>query len=374
MTSRNPNVRFCQNNQAAASGAVLTVSSSASGFPVANAVAAERWKRLVFAGAFEITAANKKVYINDGTDKTITLTEGTYVGGAALASHITTQLNAVSSSWGVSYTSGYLFSITRGGGGSKILRLSQTTDSVWDTLGFVGTVDAAASAADEIRVHTSEWIQVDLGAAKEILACFAIGQSGEEFSASEGATLTLVGDDIEANLDGTPTVSVTLTREAAGTFQFLDDLAATSLRYWRWKLVDRDNPNGPGFSVSQFYLGDYITTERNLSLGFSRQLVDPSRVTYSEAGAPFVARKTKYWVYSGLAMEHLIGEARTEMERLFDEIGTSVPFFVSLDPLAQISASVSEFTKYVMFTEVPSVDHIRHTRYQLSMTMREVVG
>jgi hypothetical protein len=378
MTARNHRIRLCQNNLAAASGATVTYSSAAASFPGSNALAQERWKRWITAGAFKVTSSNKTIYIADGSNKTVTLTEATYAGGAALAAHIQTQLNASSSNWTCTYsTSTYKFTIGRSSG-TATLRLTQTTNAAWSMLGYLGVADVSAGtglAADAVRVHTSERVDIDLGASKQVRAFFAIGQAGEDFPISSTATMTLKGDDIQANIDASPTVSVTLSLDSYGNgvFRFLDDLAATTLRYWRWEFSDKDNPNGPAFPIAQIFLGDYVTFSRNFSLGFKRTLVDPSIVTYSQAGVPYVSRRTKFWRYEA-QVQYLIDEDRTEAERVFSELGVATPFFVALDPLAQLSASVGEWTKYVQFEQIGSMDHAVYKYFNSPYSMREVVG
>ena len=92
-------VRFCQNNFLGASYATLTFTSAASGAAGANSVLPERHKRWIPNGHFEVTSSNNTVYINDGSNKTVTLTVASYTSGSALASHIQTQLNVSSTLW-----------------------------------------------------------------------------------------------------------------------------------------------------------------------------------------------------------------------------------------------------------------------------------
>lgn len=380
MTTRNHAARFCQNNQAAASGATISVSSAAAGFPGSNAVDQRRYKRWVTTGAFRVISSNKKIYINDGSDKTVTLTEATYTTGALLASHIQTQLNASSTNWTVTYSSStYKFTIGRSSG-TAILKLTSTTDAGWDTLGFVGVSDqnvGTGTSGDEQRNHTSERFRVDLGTAKEILAFFVISAADEEFPVSSAGTMTLKGDNVSSNLDpgGSPTVSVTLSRETTGIFKFIDDLASTTLRYWEFEFEDRLNPNGPAFQIHNIYLGDYVSpVSRTVTNGFVKRLIDPSTSQRSLAGAEFNSLRTRYTVFDSVGFQELDGTDRTEIQRIGLELGTSIPFFFSLDPLGLISSSVGENTKYVKFNSDIEMTHFKYDRFFVSMSLREVVA
>jgi hypothetical protein len=333
MSSRNFRTRFLHNNLAAADGSVVTASSALSTFGVANAFNAFRFKRWIAAGCFIVTASNKTIYINDGTDKTVTLTEGSYTY-TTLASHVQTKLNASSSSWTCSYatTGGNAFRFRIGrSAGTAILRYSQTTNAAWSMLGYTGTIDASVGTgtnADEVRCHTSETVTIDYGAAKQTRAFAMIGPAGELFCLPDTATLTLKASN--SNTSTAPwgasyDLAWTITPEDDGAWKMLDDEAETdtTYRYWQIEYADQTNPLGPeSFEICQIFLGDYITPlSRNLNNGIERELIDPSVFGESENGTLFFRRRTKYWSYAGMAFQYVNGDDRAELERLFSELG-----------------------------------------------------
>jgi len=351
MTTRNPNVRFCQNNYAAAAAATLTASSYVSGFPLANIVDSNRAKKLLFQGAFVISSTNKKIYINDGSDKTVTLTEATYTSGTLLAAHIQTQLNASSSNWTCTYSNTtYKFTIGRASG-TRSLRFTQTTDAAWSTLGYAQVSDTdpgTGLTAANVRIHTSEKITIDMGAAVAVNAAIIVWAADTAAHLSSLATITLKGDSV--NTFTSPAVSRTITLESTGLFDMLDDLSDTTYRYWQWEFTDPTNPNGPQIPIHQLYMGTYVTpSEHNFSLGFSRRLVDPSESQKSVSGVTFWRRKKRYWEYSGLTANFQRDSDREDLEAMLLELGTSTPVFVCIDPLVNVSNSLGEFTKYMAF-------------------------
>jgi hypothetical protein len=375
MVDRNTRIRFMANNHGEVASASITASSAASGFPVTNAINAMRSKVYKPAGNFEITSSNCKVYINDGSDKTVTLSTGNYTY-ATLASHIQTELNASSSGWTVAYDYNggtYKFTITRSS--SATLRFTVTTDAAWDTLGYATTANETGTSfvADAQRNHTSETITWDLGTATPITFFAAIGPINETFSVSENATLRLYGNN--SNTWGSPALSVTLTADDYGIFKFLDDLADYTYRYWRFELIDKTNPVGPdGFKLSHVYLGDYVTlTTRNVANGFSRKWVDPSVRVESENGALFVQSKTKYLKFDSVNVQYISSTERADLEQLFYDNGIGVPFYVSFDPTLLVSSALSDYTKYVMFDEEPTLRHVKNEYYNISMSMREAL-
>lgn len=365
-------VRFCQNNLAAAAN-TLTVSSAASNCPGSNSVSTQRYKKWQTTGAFTVTASNKVIYINDGANVTVNLTTATYTTGALLAAHIQTQLNASSTNWTCTYSSGY-FTIGRSSG-TATLRLTQTTNAAWSMLGYTGAADVSAGTgllADARRNHTSETWVVDFNVAKTPTCFFAFGMPDADFGVSDVATVTLKGNSTSDFTS--PGITINLTASTAGIFYFFDGLS-TTYRFWQFEFSDKTNTAGPAVDFSYIYLGDYVTfTTRNLSEGFTRKLVDPSILQESENGGAFWRRRSKYWLYESLSVEWLSDTERTNVEGVFTEVGTSTPFVLSVDPGAAISASVGEFTKFGVFASDPTIKHLRYKYYTVDFAFREITG
>lgn len=370
------NARFMSNNYGAADFSTVTASSELANFAVSSAFDGFRFTGYRPTGAFEITSANKFIYINDGTDKSIELTEGVYSTPQLMAAHIQTRLNASSSNWTCTYSNSNLkFTIGRSSGTAD-LRFAVTTQAAWDTLGYLGSSTTAAGtglAADVIRIHTSEFIDFDLGEARNVGCFIAIGPSGLPFSIPESATIQLLANNV--NDFDSPALTVTMTAEDTGVFRFLDDVNDTTYRYWRWKFIDRENPGGPSvFDLRVIYLGDFDElTDRNFETGFQARLVDQSVITLSESGVAYSRLKSPYWVYSA-AIDWTKTADRYLIRDLFEQVGNHTPFFISIDPGAEISESVGEMTKFVLFEGEYSQDHRLYNYYGQSLTVREVVG
>jgi acetylornithine deacetylase/succinyl-diaminopimelate desuccinylase-like protein len=182
VTTRNARIRFCANNLAAGSGATCTASSANASYPLSNVLDNRRWKTWRTNGNFTITAGtNDKIYVNDTANVTATLTAGNYSGGAALAAHIQTQLNAVSTNWTCTYSSTtYRFTIGRSSG-TATLRMTVTTAAAWSTIGYSRATDLAVgtgTAAETMALHTSESVVVDLGAGQPTEFFSIVGQLG----------------------------------------------------------------------------------------------------------------------------------------------------------------------------------------------------
>jgi hypothetical protein len=368
-------VRFMENNHAELTSGQITYSSQLASFPFTNAINKFRSKLWKPSGMFEIDATNNKLYINDGSDKTITIDSDTYDTPALLATEIQTKLNAASANWTVSYDSGggtYKFTISNTG--SVTLRFSVTTNAIWDDIGYVWSVDITGTSfvAGETRCHTSEFVIFDLGYSANIEFVSILGPLDELFSLTSQATIKIQGNNL--NKWDTPPFDVTLTRTPEGIFQFFDAYTDTNYRYWRFYIQDRLNPAGPsGISIGHIYLGDYVTlTNRNIANGIEVTIVDPSVKSTSENGAIYFDEKTQYTRFDALNIQHSDKTDRMVIKDMFEKLGTYTPFYISIDPGDNITDD-QELTKYVVFDAPPRFNHVIGEYFSIAFSLREVV-
>jgi hypothetical protein len=372
-TTSNKNIRFMENNFAELTSGQISYSSALSSFPFTNLINPFRSKVWKPSGNFLIDSTNNKIYINDGTNKTITLTSASYSTPALLATHIQTQLNASSTGWTVSYsTTAYKFTISNSS--SVTLRLSQTTNATWNTIGFMTLVDLAGTSfvANQQRNHTHEFIIFDFGYNAPVEFFGLISPLGEIFSLSNSATIKLQANNL--NEWTSPPLDITLTRSDYGIFRFMDDISDSSYRYWRVYIQDKLNPNGPeGLSFGHIYLGDYVTlTARNVANGFSKTQIDPSLKSQSEGGAIYFDNKVKYCEITGLGINLFTKEDRAQLEAIFDKVGVSKPLYVSIDPTVTHTNNLYELTKYATFSESPQFNHILRDLFSMSFSLAEL--
>lgn len=364
------NVRFMNNNFLERS---FTFSSEQASFPASNLVNTSRSRVWKPAGNFEVKSTNKNIYINDGADKTVTLTEGSYTY-ATLAAHIQTRLNAASSNWTCTYDNvlTFKFTITRSSG-TKVLRKSQTTNAAWDMLGYTGTNDitSAPFVADEQRNHTSEWFQCDLGVPQ--LATFAALISGidEIFTLSATATVRCRANNID--FWDNPPVDIVIPVGQISAMSLLDETNSATYRFWRIEMIDRLNYIGPeGFKFAYCYVGDHQTVSlTNFAGGFTKELTDPSQLLQSENGALFFEKRPRYLTITNSAIQLLNGQERADLEQLFYDLGVREPFFISIDPGVEVTLSLEELTRFMIMTRSPTLDHVIRDYYNVGFDMRE---
>ena len=349
----------------------FTFSSEQAAFPASNIFHPSRSRFWKPAGNFEITSANSKLYINDGTNKTVTLTTGSYIY-STLATHIQTQLNAASTNWVVTYDSSltFKFTISRSSG-TNVLRKSQTTDAAWDTLGFVGATDLTGGPfiADEQRIHTSEWIQCDMGVPQKPTFFALISAIDDVFPLSDSATVKVQANNIDYWLS--PPVDITVEVTSLGAFNVMEDIGG--YRYHRIEIIDRLNYLGPeGIRLSNAYIGDHVTvTATNIARGFVKELVDPSIPLQSESGSLYFQTRPRYLSIGNCIIQLLNGQEQREMEQTLYDLGIRTPFFISIDPGTEITESLEELTRYMIMTRAPKLSHVFRDYFDVDWDMRE---
>lgn len=366
----NHRIRFMGNNRAELTAG--TQSSEDASYPFSNTQDYQRSKYWAQTGYFNVTGSNQVIYINDGSDKSANVVIGEYTTRASLATAIQTALNGVSSNWTVSFsdTTGY-FTVDRSSG-TKTLRVSQTTNAIWDLIGFTGSTDITAGQADAKRYHQEEHVIWDFGAAVDCSFFAAIGTTGSDFAPSEAGTFTIEANNV--NDFSSPPLSETLTRSHYGLLHFMA-ATDTTYRFWKFKMVDRENPsNETGLPISNFYLGDYTTmTQTNVARGFQKQIIDRSSKLTSIGGQQYYNEKDKFITFSNLSIQYLTETERYALETFFHRKGISTPFYMSMDPTLCITSEIEDLTRLVRFDTPAQLTHVFKDRYSISFTASEVI-
>ena len=368
------NFKYWDNNgldQAALDAGRITYSSQVTSFPFSNSLNDFRSKVWNPAGNFEIISSNQKIYV-EATSATIS--SGFYLP-ATLASEIQSKLNAVDSGWTVTYsTTTFKFTIVNSG--SKTLALSSTTDAIWDTIGFTGTIDQIGLSfeADEQRNHTDEWVKLDYAVPFTGSCMGIISLLGEQFPLSSTATIKIQANNVD--LWTSAPLDITVVKSSRGVFDFFDDLAegARTYRWWRIQIIDKLNVLGPtGVRLSRLYIGDHSTTANNIASGFAKPIADPSSVQRSESGVAYFDEKIKYQSIRSATYQVIEQADRVYLEQLYQDFGKTKALWVSVDPDAAVSVDLSEFTYYGHFESDPTPQNLFRDKWTWQFNFREAV-
>lgn len=375
MTTINHRVRFMENNFAALTANTVDYSSQLAAFPFSNAIGSTRSKCWRPSGCFTITATNNLIYINDGSDKTITLTVGKYSIPTLLATHIQTQLNASSTNWTVTYDStGGTYKFTISNTSSVTLRLSQTINSTWSSIGFLTTSDISGVSfiGDIQRNHTSEYAIFDFSTRVPINFFAMIGPLDEIFELSNNAIVKLQASNL--NNWSAPPIDLTIPVTDRGIFYFTGSISDVSYRYWKIEIIDPSNPLGPSFKIGNIYLGDYITiTNRNIANGFEINEIDLSSVSNAESGFLYFDKRAKYQSLDSLSIGLLDRTDKDILSSMWNRLGNTTPFYVSLDPTLFVTTNTYDLTKFVIFNSAPKYTHVIRDIFTMSFSLREVI-
>ena len=264
--------RFMNANTLGGNVPSLTYSSEVSGSEFNNALNSDRTDYWRPDSYFLIDATNNLLYINDGTDKTITIASGEYTG-ASLANTIQGIMNSSSSGWTISYTATYTFNFSRTS--SATIQLSNQTTAIWETLGFSSTTDITSDniTANEQRNHWPyQWVKADFGYQSEVGFLAIIGALPSDSPISETGVVTIEANNIDDF--SSPALSINAEISPRGVFKFIDSVDS-AYRYWRVKIYDPYNENGPSPYIGQLYLGEYeVYADRSVSRGFSSSTED----------------------------------------------------------------------------------------------------
>lgn len=368
----NVNFTFLANNQLEIGYNSASIDSEQGSYPFTNAIDTNLYNQWRTDSFFKIDSTNNSIYINDGSDKTVTIASGTYTG-TTLATEVQTKLNASSSNWTCSYsTTTYKFTI--GNSGSVTIRLSEQTNATWFTLGYSSITNQTGTsfAADEQRNHyPSITATIDFGYSANIGGVALLSPKGSDFSVSEGATITVEGDNL--NFLGTSALTKSMIVTKNGAFLFINDVES-NYRYWRITITDIYNLSGPELIIGHLYIGSALqANERNISTGLDYSLNDNSNISRAENGALYFDEKIKTTAFGSLNIPLARKTTRDTIEELFQDKGLTRPFIFSIDPKTEITTTVDKMTKFVRFASKPVYKNIKYDIFDISFTLEEVI-
>jgi len=122
------------------------------------------------------------------------------------------------------------------------------------------------------------------------------------------------------------------------------------------------------------YLGDYQTLEsRNLENGFTQTFMDKSTKYESESGALFFDKKPKFKSFDDISLGYLDKTDKKMFNTMFQKLGVSSPFYISLDPTGCFTDDLDELTKFVVFNSEPQYKHVIRDIFSISTSFKECV-
>ncbi len=353
----------------------VTASSEDSNFPASNLddnfQRAKPWRT---AGCFVITSANKVLIFRDDamTNLTATLTEGTYNSDEEFFAEIKDRMEDVG---------GYTYTISRDSDTHLItiasshstfqLRWDHASTTIEDVLGFSnGASDTGSTTytADFIRLHTEEYLIYDFGSAVDPQAFFLALKKDVPIGLSGSATIQLMGNS--SNVFGSPAVTITLDyAEEVISHINLDGIHSGPLRYWKFKVVDRDNANGY-LEFGLIFLGLILDIDDGrVQFPLSISGFDASIVEQSVSGQ-LIADNRGCGDQISLRWFNVTKNDKEIIDSHYKEHQLQRPFFVNLDP-DEVYSTEGYMIRLVQYTTPPQFSLQRPNLFDANMSLRE---
>ena len=356
-------------------------SSEQTAFPASNALNFQRRSKVWRTnGHWEITSSNNTIVFRETTavDLTATVAVADYSSTVALFAAIKSALEAAGSSTYTVESDATTLKVkftSNGAGGGGIFEIDWTSSSMASILGFVSTEEdtgALTYTADELKIHTDEYIEFDFGISTLPTAFALIGARNSPIKITPSATIKLQGN--ETNSWGSPTADLTVDYDDEVFCSVnTSGLWSEALRYARIQIIDQANVNG-FVEIGALFLGTFFEgTRGKAQFPFRGEHVDRSKRVISEGGQTFsdIREKTEKFSIDWFGLT--IAE-KESIDDLFFELGTGNPFFVqfdgSTDPLA-FSGRKEKYLRYVKFERAPSYQLVSPGNFSCKMTFLE---
>ena len=355
------------------------VSSENSSFPVSNAYNKQRRSKIWRSeGYFNITSSNGTIIFREtiGIDLKVSIPIGEYTSITDLAAEIKNQLeNIGGSSYTITQENLRWKFVSNGGGGGGIfeLRWSDVDFTMDSILGITSDKTGALSyVMDEIVIHESEFITWDLGTALNP-ECFIVigGDRNSSIQLSPGSTLKIQGNS--TNAWGSPEYSKLITYDDEVLSQFSDTgLHTEQLRYWRLSIIDSKNPNGY-VSIGAFFLGGFMSPSRGRAFfPLNQEYIDRSVTVFAEGGQTFSDIKPKTQKFN-VSIGAIQKEDVEEWDAFFLDVGTSKPFFISMDTDEVWSSDKNRRIVFVQFSQAPRYNFTSPNYFTMNLSFSEAL-
>lgn len=246
-------------------------------------------------------------------------------------------------------------------GGGGVFEIDFTTPESAELrvmMGFaeVKYIGAAGYTADFLRIHSSEWLKIDMGISTNPESFVLAGPRNSPLTYSGDATITLQGNETDVFTD--PSFTAEIKTGPGNVFSLSKDassegLHTEALRFWRILFEDKQNPNG-FIEAGVVFLGHILQMDRGkVQIPFSASYLDTSVTVYSESGQSFSDPRPVSETFS-VEMFGLTVDDKERFDFFFEEFGTRRPFFMQFDSKAVIGSDPSQYLRYVKMTSAPS--------------------
>lgn len=255
------------------------------------------------------------------------------------------------------------------------LRFDSVLSTMGDALGFdsVAYTGNDNYLADDVRIHTEEFLLMDFGIPTNPKAFCLVGDRNQPLRISPTATIKLQA--ALTNSWAVPAMEITIPYADAALglwdFEGLADVEP-GYRYWRFSIIDRDNPRGY-LEFGAGFLGDMITCTRGCAV-FPLQLRgrDRSTIVVAEGGQVYGLKKPKT-MGIGLRFAALLKQEAEDFWEHWETKGLTDNWFLILDAHGAFSTNAQNRIKLVRFAEEYQQVLGSFNNFSGDMTLEEAV-
>lgn len=357
-------------------------SSQKAAYPVSNVYDLERRRKAWRSdGYWDLTGAVTIVFQESaGVNLTATLAATEYTSNTDLYAAIKTALeDAGVGTYTVARdaTTGRIKITQSVAGGATVFRLMWTSASALGALlGYDTSADdtgATEYEADLLRIHTSEWLEWDLGLPSNPTAFVALGERDTPIPISPNATVKLQAN--HTRNWSSPAVDLTLTyRDNILAYLDADGIGGTGAgyRYWRLVITDVENPN-LYVQLGVAWLGRHVEISRGCpEFPLELQHKDYSDVQETESGQRYTAARSLTDIIP-LTWAVLDTETKEALQNVWAFYARHSAFLVSMDPDNVFSTDGYSQVKLVQFENEPVARLVSPGNWSYSWLLREVV-
>lgn len=327
-------------------------------------------------GRFVITVSNQNLYYDEGGGQiTVQIPIGVY-DADTLAQAIEDALNTSGVSGSCDYEIYYddannRFVIATDPSCVFELICTNTTNAIWDTIGFNTSADTGFDSihiADYIRIHTEEYIYIDAGVGNTISACAAF-VAGHNLQAEATFKIQFSNDNFT-----TIPIDWSMTRSTARNMFVRIFGVIHTYRYARFYIQDVDNSDGY-IELGRAWLSCCFEPRIGFSPDYSRIPLDPSLKKESEGGQISTIQRT-YYRRRDYGFDLVTGETedtREDFDAMFDDRGASLELFILEKPSSSTEGRFLNPENNTIYCHFRNwrFKHIAGLAYSLKLSVQE---
>jgi hypothetical protein len=369
--------RILAENYLFQSDVTVTASSTNTNFPLSNLQKYHRskvWRSSSTAGTFKISSANNKLdFIEVATELTATITSGTYTA-TSLAAEIKTQLEAIgANTYTVTYSAQTGLWTISAGGPNVTLPFnsgSHSANSIGPTIGFNSDYGGSTShTGSEIATHSEETITVDCSVTSPVDSCAIVFDPLSEIPLTQNATIRLQASATDVWTSPTVDVELFIDFDYNSVTHFFTSVQ--NYRYWRLVVSDPNNPN-LCVEIPKLILSSAVQLTQTPEIGFKSVIDDQSVMTKTPYGHEYYdvypLRRALDFTFAYLSEADVI-----TLERVFREVGNTVPICVCLDPLEESFSDKDRLFLYCRIKGAHTQTHKFYTYFDVGLSVLEAM-